>query len=106
MGRYDNTLVKKNKIGQRVYGVTLYPKIPIQDGDEFYSPIDGERVDSVAEKFYGDATLWWIIAKANGLKGQTSVTTEKPLRIPGNVSQIIQNFISLIFYGLILIKEI
>ena len=36
MGRYSNTLVKKNKIGQRVYGVTLYPTIPIQDGDQFY----------------------------------------------------------------------
>ena len=60
MGRYSNTLVKKNKIGQRVYGVTLYPTIPIQDGDQFYYPIDGERVDTL-EKFYGDQSLWWII---------------------------------------------
>tara|TARA_B100001113_G_C20944623_1_gene550356 strand:+ start:373 stop:684 length:312 start_codon:yes stop_codon:yes gene_type:complete len=96
MGRYDNTTKKKNKIGQRVYGVTLYPKIPIQDGDQFYYPIDGERVDSVAQKFYGDQTLWWIIAEANVLKdGGFALDPNKELRIPKNIAPILQEFRSI-----------
>ncbi len=95
MKRYNSTRQKLDKSGIRVYATTYYPEIPLDDTDVFIRPIDGDRLDLIANRYYGDSTLWWIIAKANGLKGQTSVTTEKPLRIPGNVSQIIQNFISL-----------
>ena len=72
-----------------------YPHIPLSINDIYAITVEGDRLDLIANRYYGDSTLWWIIAKANGLKGQTSVTTEKLLRIPGNVSQIIQNFISL-----------
>ena len=95
MKRYNSTRQKLDKSGIRVYGTTYYPEIPLDDTDVFIRPLDGDRLDLIANRYYGDSTLWWIISKANGLKGQTSVTTEKPLRIPGNVSQIIQNFISL-----------
>ena len=92
MGRYSNTLVKKNKIGQRVYGVTLYPTIPIQDGDQFYYPIDGERVDTL-EKFYGDQSLWWIMEEANQLKdGGFALEPDIELRIPRNNPPILQEF--------------
>ena len=48
MSRYKNTVVKINKEnGSRVYGLTLYPTIPIQDGDEFIYPFDGERVETI-----------------------------------------------------------
>ena len=33
-----------------------------------------------------------VIAKANGIKGRTAVSTEELLRIPGNVQQILQKF--------------
>ena len=93
MSRYDNTLIKKNKIGQRVYGVTLYPTIPIQDGDKFYYPIDGERVDSVAEKFYGDQSLWWIIAGANNIRdGSFALNPSEKIRIPNNIQPILEEF--------------
>ena len=95
MKRYNSTRQKLDKSGTRVYATTYYPEIPLDDTDVFIRPLDGDRLDLIANRYYGDSTLWWIIAKANGLKGQTSVTTEKPLRIAGNVSQIIQNFISL-----------
>jgi len=95
MKRYNSTRQKLDKSGLRVYGTTYYPEIPLDDSDKFIRPVDGDRLDLIANRYYGDSTLWWIIAKANGLKGQTSVSTEDLLRIPGNVSQIIQNFISL-----------
>ena len=55
----------------------------------------GDRIDSLAYKFYGDVTLWWIIAKANGIKGKTALEPGIPLRIPGNITSIIENFINL-----------
>ena len=69
MSRYKNTVVKINKEnGSRVYGLTLYPTIPIQDGDEFIYPFDGERVETIAYKYYQDTSLWWIIAGANNIR--------------------------------------
>jgi phage tail protein X len=31
----------------------------------FYRVIDGERIDTIANDFYGDGRLWWRIADAN-----------------------------------------
>ena len=42
MSRYKDTIVKLNKdSGSRVYGLTIYPRIPIQDGDLFIWPAWG-----------------------------------------------------------------
>ena len=93
MGRYDDILLKFNKKGQRVFVPTLYPEIPLSDEDQFIYPKDGERLDSVAYKQYGDPSLWWVIAQANGLgKGRTILNPNFQIRIPGNITTIIANF--------------
>ena len=92
MRRYSTTRQKIDKSGVRVYGTTYYPEIPLQDSDIFIRPIHGDRLDLLAHRYYGDSTLWWIIAKSNGLKGDTAVSTEDLLRIPGNITQIVRNF--------------
>ena len=90
--RYSNTKVKRHKRGFRVYKTTYYPDIPISDNDQFIYPRFGERLDSLAYKFYGDVTLWWVIAKANGLKGKVFVPQDTEIRIPGNVSKVLEDF--------------
>jgi hypothetical protein len=46
----------------------------------------------LAKKYYGDESFWWVIAQANNLgKGKLSIPLGKQLRIPGNVSQILNN---------------
>tara|TARA_B100001564_G_C20537239_1_gene622620 strand:- start:197 stop:511 length:315 start_codon:yes stop_codon:yes gene_type:complete len=94
MSRYKNTAVKINKEnGSRVYGLTLYPTIPIQDGDEFIYPFDGERVETIAYKYYQDTSLWWIIAGANNLRdGGFALDPTKELRIPKNIQPILEEF--------------
>ena len=37
-------------------------------------------------------TLWWIISKANGIKGQAGLKPGQLLRIPGQVEEILSNF--------------
>ena len=92
MKRYSTTRKKLDKSGIRVYGTTYYPKISISDDDKFIYPKDGDRLDNLAYKYYGDTTLWWVIAKANGIKGKVALSVDEILRIPGNISRIIENF--------------
>ena len=95
MNRYATTKKKIDKSGIRVYGTTYYPEITISDADIFIYPIEGQRLDNLANKFYGDTTLWWVIAKANGLKGKPALSSDKIIRIPGNITRIVQKFKSL-----------
>ena len=93
MGRYYDTLLKFNKKGQRVLVPTLYPDIPLSDEDQFVYPKDGERLENIAFKYYGDVSLWWIIAKANELgKGRTVLNPNFQIRIPGNLPTILARF--------------
>ena len=92
MKRYATTRQKLDKSGIRVYSTTYYPEIRISDGDSFIYPIEGERLDNLANKYYGDTTLWWVIAKANGLKGKMYAPQNTEIRIPGNVSKVLEDF--------------
>ena len=88
--RYKNTPIRKDKNGVRYYRPTIVPNIPITDGDQFIFPFDGDRLDSLAQRYYGDSNLWWIIAKANNINnGQIGLDPEKMIRIPGDISKII-----------------
>ena len=68
------------------------PNIPISDSDQFIYPLFGERLDSLANKYYGDPNLWWIISKANGLKGVINIPKDTQIRIPGEVDKILEDF--------------
>ena len=92
MKRYENNKIKIDKDGKRVYATTYYPKIPLSNSDQFIQTKDGTRLDNIAQTFYGDASLWWIIAKANGIRGIISLKSAVKLRIPANVAEIISNF--------------
>ena len=92
MKRYNSTETKIDKSGVEVYRTTYYPPIPIQDSDTFIYSVDGDRLDSLAYKYYGDNTLWWIIAKANGIRGKIALTPSEVLRIPGDITTILENF--------------
>ena len=92
MNRYSSTKKKLDKSGLRVYKTTYYPTIPISDNDKFIYPVEGSRLDSLAFKYYGDNTLWWIIAKVNDIKGKPALSSDKIIRIPGDITNIIEKF--------------
>lgn len=87
--RYQFTPVQKRWDGKQVYRTTYYPVIP-QSADDFYITVnEADYLDSIAKKYYGDESLWWIIARANNLTGyKLSVTVNRQLRIPQNISLI------------------
>ena len=90
--RYDTAKVKKDKNGTRYYKPTVVPNVPIKDSDIFVYPIYGDRFDTIAQRYYNDSTLWWIIAKANELsKGQISADPLKKIRIPTEIDDILES---------------
>lgn len=94
MNRYiDNTTNIFNRYdGKRVYRTTRYPKIPISINDIYIIANESDYLDTLAQKFYRDSTLWWIIAQANGIKATLKAPTGQQLRIPSNVDSIVANF--------------
>ena len=52
----------------------------------------GDRLDILANRFYKHPKLWWVIAQANNIgEGGFAIKTATRLRIPMNVSEIIND---------------
>lgn len=73
----------------RKYNTTLYPKIGSDNNDIYVFSTIGDRLDLLADRYYGDVNLWWIIAQANHIgKGTLNIVPGTQLRIPQNLSKI------------------
>ena len=93
MKRYENIPIKTRWDGRRVYLTTSYPVIEPADSDVMVVSNEDDYLDALALKYYGDPTLWWIIAMVNNLgKARLSVPPGLTLRIPVNVNNIIDQF--------------
>ena len=70
----------------------IYPKIKPSNDDLYIISEGGDRLDILASKYYGDKTLWWIIATANNLNDASlSITPGTQMRIPSNLSNILSD---------------
>lgn len=49
---------------------------------------EGERLDILAGRSYGDARLWWVIAAASGVGWSLQVPPGTILYLPSNLGQI------------------
>lgn len=91
--RNENTKTQKLSDGREVYRTKIYPNIPLKDTDIYAVSQQGDRLDTIAEQFYGDSSLWWIIASANNIHGALfAVEDGTILRIPQDYINIINNF--------------
>lgn len=72
-----------------------YPIAPQQENDIYAITEWGDRFESLAFQFYGDVTLWWIIAIANpNIVDFSSIFLPigSQIRIPQNISPIIDSY--------------
>jgi hypothetical protein len=94
MNRYQN--IPKTKIdGKEVYATSRYPEIPLSEDDIYVITTQGDRFDTLAQQFYKDNSLWWIISIANTDKLNQSTLITPPgiqIRIPANYNAVISNF--------------
>ena len=50
--------------------------------DCFHTVVDGDRIDLLAHRYLGNATLWWIICDYNDLFFPLELSPGQLLRIP------------------------
>ena len=88
--RYFYTFESKDQDNNfRKFDTTLYPKVEQQEDDTIIVSKSGDRLDLLAYKYYGDVTLWWVIAQANQIgKGTLNVLAGTTLRIPQSLEKI------------------
>ena len=85
MARYKNTnKLRKNK--KSYYATTIYKKVEEKNNDMYFIATEGDRCDNLANRFYGDATLWWFIARVNNLT-TNNIPAGTSLRIPINTKE-------------------
>ena len=90
--RYKNNTIKKDINNVRYYKPRIIPNVPIKDTDIFVYPLYGDRFDTIAQRYYNDSNLWWIIAKANEIgNGKIAPDPEKKLRIPTEIEDILES---------------
>jgi phage tail protein X len=83
MSRYNNSTSIKDTNGIRKQSTVIIPTPTQSTEDAIIQTTSIERLDLLAYKFYGDASLWYVIASANGLgKGSLIIPTNSRLRIP------------------------
>jgi phage tail protein X len=102
MNRYQN--IPKTKIdGKLVYQTSRYPEVPLSENDIYVYTTQGDRFDILAQQYYKDSSLWWVISIANtgnagagtlvSLPQSTLVIPEGiQIRIPSNYVNVIRNF--------------
>jgi len=49
---------------------------------------EGDRLDAIAGRFYGDGRLWWIVAASSGIGWWLQVPPGTRLLIPTDLNQI------------------
>jgi hypothetical protein len=93
MSRYKNIQLRKTENGKRHYKTVKYPVIEKSLDDRYIIGQQGDRLDNLANKYYQDSSLWWIIARANNIgKGDLTVPLGKQIRIPFAYISIIKMF--------------
>jgi hypothetical protein len=81
MARYSTkNKIKIDKQGRKSFISKILPTIDVDDRDIFVYRTDGIGLSALAKQHYGDETLWWVIAKANGV-GKRGFGIDKKLKV-------------------------
>jgi phage tail protein X len=82
------------KPGVRAYTTVKYPEIPLSVSDIYVITQKGDRFDLLANQYYSDKSLWWIISIANNNLIQNSLIPPVgiQIRIPTNVGSILNSY--------------
>ena len=91
--RYQNQIIDKTESGKRYYPTTIYSQVNPQSSDIYLITVKGDRMDNIAFQYYGDASLWWIIAASNDIpQDSIFIPVGTHLRIPTNTFDIINDY--------------
>jgi hypothetical protein len=94
MNRYQDNRILTTIKNKQYYATTLYQNIPLSNTDLYVNTTVGDRYDLLAQQFYGDSSLWWVIPMANNqlVKDSLFPPVGLTIRIPSNVGNIVTEF--------------
>lgn len=96
MNRYNTPNRLSTDRGKKYYPTFRYPTIVEKTTDVYIIGSFSDRLDNLAYAYYKDPTLWWIIAEANNIgKGDLLVPVGKQIRIPTEITSIIEEYSAL-----------
>jgi nucleoid-associated protein YgaU len=97
MSRYKNTKIITDKITKYpVLSSTEYPIIKRKDSDIVYFVKFDDSYHTLAYRFYGDTSLWWIIARANNnFAGNFTMVIGSKIIIPTEIGEILSKLAKL-----------
>jgi len=104
MKRYKDIEILRNinenvgSLNSLYYANNSYPEIPLNKDDIYVETEFGDRLDLLANQFYNDVALYWVIAIANPNKvnfGSLFVKEGTQLRIPVRINNIIDQYINI-----------
>ena len=88
MGRYKKTRILNDKNNERYSSTRTYKPIPKQDTDIYIIGKIGQTLINLADTYYDDVNMWWVIATANPgcFEGGVNLKVGKEYRIPTDLS--------------------
>lgn len=96
MNRYGTIEIVKNSKNKRYYINNIYPDIPVSPNDVYVITTGEDRLDLLANTYYKDVTLYWIIASANSLPCDSIYPPAgQQLRIPIDIQAIVNEYINI-----------
>jgi len=79
--------------GKDMYSPTYYPNIDAREDDNYIQTGTTDRLDIIAYDFYGDASLWWVVAMVNNLPGDSMFPPQGVyLRLPKNAADLLAQY--------------
>jgi|TARA_B110000908_G_scaffold86877_1_gene103762 hypothetical protein len=94
--RLRNIEIKRDVLNKRRYYKNIeYPVIPVSSNDVYIISKIGDRLDLLANDFYNDPQLWWVISRANPDKINRDsffIDSGLQIRIPTDVQDIYTRF--------------
>lgn len=91
--RYRTIPILRDETGTRYYQNVVYPRVPETEDDIYLVTTVGDRYDILAQTYYNDASLWWIIASANDFTSASLIPVPGvQLRIPADKNKAIELF--------------
>jgi len=94
MNRYRDIPIIQTPTGIKYRRDNKYPRIPLSFNDIYVISAEGDRFDLLANQYYGDPSLWWVISIANEQIPQNSLylPLNTQIRIPANPSAVITSY--------------